>query len=372
MRLRLIIYILSFFTSTAYAQLSKGFSFESSIHYGRVTKHTPKLRYDVTGNIVGTDLTLKFQTHGKRPWQQMQRFPLFGASLLYYNLGEKNVLGQAVGIFPHITVYFKKYDKLDFHFQLGSGIAYLSEHFDPVTNTQNNAVSSHFNNITAFKVGLNYKVHHNWSLLAGASFTHFSNGSAHLPNFGINIPATYLGLKYTPQPLEKTDFLITEMDKRPNKRFGMNIFLGLAFKEIVVPNGPQYPIYIGSLGLSYSLNKVNRLIAGFEYEFNKGIYTFGFHTYDFSSKKEAIKKASRITVFIADEFLFGSWGITLQAGTYISKNSFLVPYPVYFKLATRYYFPPIGKPKTRLYLGVFLKSHNVNAEYISFGGGAAF
>ncbi|MCB0624999.1 MAG: hypothetical protein KDC43_14065, partial [Saprospiraceae bacterium] len=78
----------------------------------------------------------------------------------------------------------------------------------------------------------------------------------------------------------------------------------------------------------------------------------------------------RWMVFLADEFLFGSLGVMLQAGYYVSPKSVLISKPIYSKLGIRYYLPAVGKPATQFYAGIYLKAHAFTAEYIGLGMGA--
>ncbi len=82
--------------------------------------------------------------------------------------------------------------------------------------------------------------------------------------------------------------------------------------------------------------------------------------------------ASRLAIFLADEFLFGNVGLSLQASVYLPMKSWLLQYFLYTKVGLRYYFPAIGRPKTKFYAGIYIKSHKITAEHFSFGFGATF
>ena len=253
---------------------------------------------------------------------------------------------------------------------LGSGISFLDRHYDILENPTNNAIGSGFNNMTQFRLNAGARLHPNWWLRAGGSFTHYSNGASEMPNLGINIPALFLGLKYVPGPLEEQDFIRAENRAKPAHRWGMQVHFDMGFKETTVPGGPKAPIYVGSVAGMYRLSKVNHLQFGVDYEYHKSIYLFSLHSFTFFDKQEARQGATRWGVFLADEFLFGNISVYLQAGYYISNASILKPWEIYNKLAIRYYLPPVGKPATRFYGSIYLKSHKIVAEYIAIGIGA--
>lgn len=353
------------------AQSNKGISIETSFHYGKILRHTPKLTIQIPTSSFGIDGSIKFQTYGKADWQHWQNYPQWGINFLYYKLGNDQ-LGSAYGILPSLQLAIFKKKWLQFDLSFASGLAYLSEPYDALNNPENNAIGSSINNVTTFKTSFRGRLSENWSWLAGGSFTHFSNGASKLPNLGINIVAFNAGLNYKLNPVTKEDYRQASISKKPINRFGFSLHFGLALREMISYGGPKYPIYIGSAAGVYHFNKVNRLLVGVEYEFNQAVYRFGLHTFDFDSATAAQRGATRWMIFVADEFMIGRIGILLQAGIYVSKSSFLTPFPIYNKIGIRYYFPAIGKPKTNLYVGTYLKSHKIDAAYIAFGMGAMF
>lgn len=350
----------------------KGFSIEPSFHFGVVTKHTPELAFDVKGPTYGLDVNFKFQTFGKKEWHQWRKFPRFGITAMWLRFGNNEVLGSALSITPNINIPLFTKKKWEAFYQIGTGVAYMTKPYDVINNPENNAIGSHgvttiFMKFHAFKqLNSNFKFH------TGLSLNHFSNGSARLPNFGLNIPALIFGINYSPQPLQKEDYLFHEISRKPTRRFGMDIQSGYGLIQRFAIGGPRYPIYVFGVSGKYYLNRVNLLVTGFEYEQNKAIYHFALHTYHATNRSDAQKKASRLTWFVGDEFLFGSWSLTLQFGVYLGKFSFLKSGTTYTKFSTRFYLPNKGFLKHKFFLNLALKTHLTVAEYISLGGGVNF
>ena len=356
-----------------HAQQWKGLSIEPMVHIGKIYKHTPSLNFDPKdlGYSYGLEFNFKSKKYGRKPWHQHHNYPITGVDVFIYHIGEKEVFGNAVGVFPNVSFYIIQKQNWNFLFQLGGGVAYLSTHFHPVTNTVNNAIGSNLNNITNFKFQFDFRLHPKWTLNSGLSFTHFSNGATQLPNLGINIPSLAIGFKYTPSPLVKEDFISHEQEPLVN-RFGINSYVGIAYREHIVSGGPRYPTHIASLAGTFLISPVNRLIAGIEFEFNRSVYVFGLETFSFNSEAEARKRSSRWMFFVADELLFGNIGLLGQIGVYLPTNPFLTGGTIYNKLAIRYYFPAIPKSGIRFHAGIYLKSHKTVAEYFGIGIGAAF
>ena len=353
-------------------QIGKGLEIESLLYLGRPVKHTPKLFFDINQNSIGAEVNFKFQTYGKKPWHQLRGYPQFGIAFNYFKIGESAVLGESISLVPNLTIYILKKEKFNVNFQIGNGITYMTKHYDVIDNPTNNALGSAINSFVGLKFNLSAYLTKNWTLVASTAFNHASNGASQLPNFGINIPAFGLGINYKPNPLKSEDYITHDISNIPERRIGLNVFAHLGYREAIVAGGPRYPVYSTSIAGTYNINKVNRFMLGIEYEYNKSIRAFGEHVEAFVDDRDARKRSSRTMLFVANEFLFGNIGILLQLGTYISPNAYLIPFPVYTKLSTRYYLPAIGRLKTKFYVGVFLKSHKVNAEYIAFGAGATF
>jgi len=364
--------LLCFFTLIpllAFAQRSKGISVETTLHVGKIYKHTDNLLFPVENFSSGFEINFTNKKYGKKSWHQQLNFPKSGVSLFYYHLGNNDLFGQAIGIAPNIIFPVFSKNRIDSNFQLGWGIAYVSKRFDPITNPENNALGSNINSLNTFKWQLGYQLNPRWKVNLGASFTHFSNGASQLPNFGINVPAVTIGMAFTPNPIKPEDIITHEIPPL-TKRWGLSMHLDLAYKELSPAGGPRYPFYVASLAGVYRLSSVQELSFGLDYEYNKAVYTFGLHTAGFASEAEAKRAATRLGIFVADEFLLGNVGLYGQVGTYLPGYNFSTGWFLYTKVAMRYYLPGIGKPTTRFYLGLYLKSHKIVAEYLAVGIGA--
>jgi hypothetical protein len=351
------------------AQSWKGQSLELSYHRGRILKHSPRLAYEIPDLTQGLYLNWQWQTFGQKEWQQHQRFPLIGLTAQYFFLGDPDVLGESFGLIPNLTLPLVRQPKWALQFQVGSGLAWLTQTFDLLENPKNNAIGSHLNNSTYFRGILSWRFHPNWTLTGGGSFTHFSNAASQMPNLGVNVPALSLGVRFSPQPLIPEDFVEWKESKKAARKWGLHAHFDLAYKETTVPGGPKMPVYIASVAGLYRLSKVNHLQIGIEYEYQRSLYFFGLHTFAFHNERDARQGATRWMIFVADEFLFGPVGILLQAGVYISPQSILVPWALYNKLALRYYLPPLGPSGPQIYLGGYMKSHKIAAEYFGMGVG---
>lgn len=347
-----------------------GFAWDVGTEQGRIFKHSPKIAFAIPAHTYGVGIHFQYQTNGKREWHQHHRYPLLGFSMQYFNFGNEDALGQAISFYPNITLKILERSRWMAHFRMGSGVAWLSRPYDRLENPENTAIGSHLNNTTCFRLAVGWRLAPQWTIFAGGSFTHFSNGAAQMPNLGINVPAWSGSVRYMPQPVEKAAFARWDAGKRPSGRWGGQGYYAMAYKETSFPGGAKWPVYASSAAGLYRINKVQNLLFGVEYEYHKSIYLFSRHTFASASEEEARRHATRWMIFLANEWLYGNIGLLIQAGFYVSKDSALLPFPVYNRLGLRYYLPPVGRPATQFFFGIYLKSHLITADYISIGVGA--
>lgn len=347
-------------------------AFEISSHHGAVWRHTPKLTTRSGEALWGQELNLRFQTTGRKDWHQWQRYPAFGVSLLHFRLGEGSH-GDGIGLLPNLLVPIARFRRFTTFFRLGTGLARVNKPYDYFKNPGQNAIGSHWNNVTQFRLGGELRFNDHFLLNAGAGLTHFSNGGAALPNYGINLLSGFAGFVWSPKPLRKSGFLPANSTKRADRRFGATVQTGLAIIEYAVYDGPKYPVWLGSAAGYFYFNKVNRLLLGIDYEFNEAVFQYGQHIAVFETESEARKGSTRLAIFIADEFLFGDIGIQVQSGHYLGSNyNRLVFKRNFSKLTMRYYFPRLFKTTVQPHIGISLKAHAFTAEYIAGNTGLAF
>jgi hypothetical protein len=366
------IYLIYICLPFAKAQLPKGVSLESSVYFGKVLKHTPKLRFDAPPLSIGFDFHVTKQLYGQKAWHQWMRYPSIGLSFVYYDIGTES-LGKAFGLFPTFDLKLKTREKFQSKMQLGLGLAYLTRYYDALTNPDNNAVGSNVNGTAQFKWQNQYSVNPNWKILFGLSFTHYSNGSSQQPNFGINIGAAQFGVKWQPNHINKQDYVHRDSSSKPAHRFGVSMHAGMTYVEPGVLRGPRYPFYFLSVGGLYRTSKVNQVLFGLDFEYDKSTYYWSLHTATVFTKEDANAGASRWSVFVADEIFFGKFSFWAQTGYYLNNKTALALTAVWYnKIGLRYHLPPIGRPQTRFFVGSYLKTHRIAAEYMGLGIGASF
>jgi hypothetical protein len=350
------------------AQITKGLSLEANTFVGTIIRHSPKLIMPPTKNTTGAEIHAVWQLRGQQKWHEWQGFPSVGASLMYLDLGEPQAIGSAIGIFPTIDFKILKKGPLSITSQIGTGMAYLTRHFDQFDNNTYNAVGSSINCMIHLKMRAEYALKPQLKAHIGGSFTHFSNGGARLPNLGVNIPALELGIRWALDT--EGSFIRHHLPPTSMKKWGINTVAGMALSSNN-SRGPKYPIYNASVAVVRHFSKINRLGFGVAYEQNRLLAEFGLHAALFNSEREAWLASERWMGFLEKESLFGNVAMVIQSGVYFQKYDG-VRNLWYNKFGLRVYLPAIGYPKTQFHVGFVLKAHLATAEYIAFTGGASF
>ncbi|MEM6964714.1 MAG: acyloxyacyl hydrolase, partial [Bacteroidota bacterium] len=298
-----------------------GLYLEASFHAGKLIRHTPKFDFSTQGTTIGFDVNLNFQTYGKKDWHQWRNFPSFGVRLLRLRLRTERFLGLTLACAPNLTIPLSRKRNWNYFYQIGAGVALMTRRYDATENPTNNAIGSNLVATILMKWYLTRQINPNWKITAGLGMNHFSNGGTRLPNLGLNIPSLSLGVNYYPRQSQPRDFIFSDKSKKTSRKLGWEIQTGIAWSQRFFIGGPRHPVYIFNLGMNYYLNRVNRLVGGIEYEQNRVVYNFVLLNDPTLSNQEALKKGSRVTLFLGDEFFYGNFSILLRAGIYLGDFS---------------------------------------------------
>jgi hypothetical protein len=362
-----------FFLSLSAKGAAQRVALESAVYQGNIWRHTPKLSTQTGETLRGQELGLRFQTTGRRDWHGWQRYPALGLSALHFRLGEGSHR-RVFAFLPTLSIPLIRYKWLAAQFRLGTGLAWVARPYDGFRNPQQNAIGSHWNNVTQFRAQVEARLSPHFRLNAGAGLTHFSNGGSALPNFGINLPAAHIGAAWFPRALREADFAPPRTSKRAvSRRVGVQCQSGLTLLEYGAFDGPKYPVWLGSAAGIFRFNRVSRLALGIDYEYNSAVAAFGRQTAQFDSPAAARRGATRLAWTAAGEFLFGPIGIQLQTGQYLGgRFNASVPTRRYAKLSARGYLPKPFRSSPKPFVGISLKAHKFTAEYISANVGLEF
>tara|TARA_R100001369_G_scaffold90153_1_gene128743 strand:- start:3571 stop:4857 length:1287 start_codon:yes stop_codon:yes gene_type:complete len=348
--------------------------------------------------------------HDNNPqeWAHRLKGPRTGISIGYTNFGNTEKLGSAISVLPFIE--FNAFRSKRLTLQVGMGASYFTEKYDPITNPNNEAVTT---DITwSFKLFGYYKVFStkNIDWRASLGYSHHSNGHTRLPNQGFNsfLVGVSADIKNNGDPTfySETDKLVFPTS---SYRY-LALRSGYGLQVLAKPFNDKKGVYVVSGEYGKVFNSTYKVGIGAYYRFYRHYYDYITNNEslvqdgrEFDSFKEnATWSASNIGVFVSGEVLLNHFGINLQVGFNIHKPAYnidwrinqgwdVVPreipensnivlgeFDTKFKLKKRissrlglkYYFIGTRKaPKNNFFIGVSLNSNLGQADFteLNFG-----
>ncbi len=341
---------------------------EANYQLGTFIKHSPKIIRVPHELSHGFELVGFKKTLGEQNWQKPLNFPEIGGSFSYFHFGDNKIFGDAYLIMAIAKFYAFRTKYVNGYVRIGGGFAALTKHYDYLTNPENNIVSSTINMAAQFRIGLEWKASPYSVINTAFTFSHFSNSSIKLPNFGINMAIATVGIKVFPQ-LKTLEYNCEKM--KPLKKNEVIIKYSLGLQQAYGQNGPAYPVHVATILYSRYTSTANKVFGGFSFEYARAVHDF-IVVQELDTKKNAKLKAFFPSIYVGDELMVGKVGMFLGLGVYVIKNNFVTS-PIYIKAGGNYYFAETGKRKgIKFFVGTNVKSHLQVAQYWEFSTGACF
>lgn len=171
-------------------------SVSSHYHYGSVLAEYSSFTYLTTDFVQSVDIYFEKESVGKNPWEEVFGYPTYGIGFFYTTLGNDEIHGRELALFPFMKFRILGNEKLNFSGLMGLGFGYATKAYDPETNPYNVVIGSKFNIHFQASLLLRYQVVNRLSIDAGLGFAHFSNGNTNEPNIGINNATLTTGIAY--------------------------------------------------------------------------------------------------------------------------------------------------------------------------------
>ena len=397
-----IFFLLLFLAQTTAAQNSDNFTFRGKFIYGSDTTILDnRLKDIVNGPVMGGEIAVEWQsTDG---WHRYFNYPYLGVGAIYLSLGNPDILGYALAVYPYINFPIIRAGRFSVNFKAGAGVSYVTKTFadfrDSVFSgtlefdSSNVAIGSHLNVYFAAGLNADVRLSDNISLTAEYGWNHISNGMIKAPNSGINMLNAFIGLKYTPNyEARRNEYLRYYYAPDIPRNISVEITASGGLRQRYMRDGGEgygktFPIASLAAAIYKPITNLYRMGIGGDF-FYDGVYTSGLSS---GYKREYItvdelKNKLRFGLSWQNELIMGRLTAGIHAGVYLFnpvKN--LEPYGSVSSKGIIYPYNPeeeVGWFYTRvsgkyllakhIYASIGLKTHLQKAEFIEWGLGYRF
>src|SRR5690606_33030730 len=110
----------------------------------------------VKSHFYSGDIIYNFHTNGSKYWHKAYKQPTFGILGTFTYNGNREVIGQAIGVGAIVKLPFIVKNKWSFNARMSGGFAYLTRKFDIDSNPKNNSIGTHFNLLVVLGMDIQY------------------------------------------------------------------------------------------------------------------------------------------------------------------------------------------------------------------------
>jgi hypothetical protein len=329
---------------------------EGDVYVGKIYKHTPNFKPNPNHLVSGFEISIMRQTFGSKDWHRHYNFPLVGFKLNYADYGNP-VLGKGISLLPFLQIKLFTSKNTQGFFSYATGLAYLTKHYDRITDSTNNVIGSAINETSQFKFGLLHTFKNNGVLSTAIGFQHYSNAKYTTPNLGINVYSFNIGYQHfitkTPANFRTVD------DKNINKKIRFEARVSLAQNENQIDGGPKNTYQIAYAGIQKRWCYNNRWTLGAWYQFDKGYQ----HLLELDEDKSDVANfTNSAAIVLGDEFIFGKFSLTGSMGYYLYNNG--GSKKLFQSIGAQYVLWQFNHAKqNEIYTGLQLKTNLGQAEY---------
>lgn len=329
------------------------------VQWGFIIAHRPTIVHLQREHVHGFELNLTKPLTGDKTWQQPYLLPSYSLAFQFFYLGDKQELGNGYALVPRINFPLNSNHLISTSLNAGVGIGYVEKRYDRYENFKNVAIGSHINAVVNFSFNATINTSSKTQAETGITFTHFSNGTVHPPNLGINIPTLHAGFNwYIGKQLPRNFTKPVAFKKESFNK----IILGTGIKGLETDRGINY---YGIGCLSYSRHKA------ISKKCNLSLGTDAFYDKTLVKKLENLGKVSsdeyalRLGITFGFDLVAGNTTLFMQNGLYV-YDRYKEDGIYYTKIGVEY------KINMHLLAGFYLKSHYAKADFFEYAIGYAF
>jgi hypothetical protein len=249
--------IFAFAGSLLFAQNNSIATISLDGHVGYIMVHRYNMRHLVQSHIFGSELSFGKTTYDDKLHNHLYNFPEKGISAYFANLGNPKQLGNVYALIPYMSLPLNKSRTL--HLKVGTGLGFFHTTYNQIENNLNNVVSSNFTVAINSQLQKKWKLSETLELYSKLGMTHFSNAAVKMPNLGINLVTTSIGVRFNNDAnpaIERKNKSEFEKNNKTYLEFG----IAAGYKEVSAPGGIKYAIINSNLAYIYPLAYKSELL----------------------------------------------------------------------------------------------------------------
>nr|WKN36153.1 acyloxyacyl hydrolase [Tunicatimonas sp. TK19036] len=317
---------------------------------------------------------LAYQTNGKHVWEQRYHFPRWGGGVYIADFFNRKELGYPIALYGFFIGPFRRWEKSSFNYSLSFGFTFNWEPFNAKDNQYNIAIGA---GETAYiDLGMNYEYNFTETLSGdlGFSVTHFSNGALKKPNFGLNVLAPRLRLRYNLQEDTPTFDKSAFPEYRARFEYDFSAFAGTKQVFIDTSNvdlkkkysGVYFPIVGFSAVANYHVSYKSKLGVGATLAYN-GTLNAQLDVQDGELDDIDVPFVSHLamSVYPSYELVVHRVSLMLQPGFYILRKKIPdVNSWVYYRIGIKYHM------WENFFIGINLRANSLKeSDFIEWSVG---
>jgi hypothetical protein len=345
-----------FFIACVFSTKAQSFfqssSFGVQAHYGSFITILPKAEYLRDSYTYFGEIN--FQRSYRKEWPDDSQLVEWGGGIFFGNTGSRHYVGNMTGVFSFVNLPFYVKKKFTSKLRLGGGAGWVEKPYNKNTNHKNVLLGTALNAYLNFIWQNEFNISKNLFFNIGFSFSHLSNGSASLPNLGLNIPAVSLGFRYQQNNTSTRTHIVNDSFQR-KKVF--HLYTSVGVKQHPWVGSKRYMVNVLSAEMTKQSSRKHQYGGGLILFYDRSLEV-NPETITQDKRKHNNLQAGLLGTY---EYSIGRLSLPLQFGVYVYNHD--VYSPVFQQAGLRYKF------SDRLSAQVLLKAYGGKADIIHAGIG---
>lgn len=303
---------------------------------------------DTIDEYTSFSLLLLKQTTGDKLWEQLYNYPVYGIGIYTASFKETSELGNPIAVFGYFSAPFVRRQRLTFNYELGLGLTFNWNSFNPVSNPNNTAISEEQSVYIQAGLSLQYQLFKRFSVGAGYSLYHFSNGHLKAPNQGLNMQALEFNMRYQVNKVSYSFIKNPVPEYEKHYEWDISLFGG-AQNVIYTGNdvdiitkyeGLNFPVFGMNNTISRAVSYKSKIGLGFSVGYNGALNAqFAVDNGELDEVDLPFGDHFTLSVYPSYELMIDRLSVIVQPGFYLYRKKTADLTPVFYqRIGMKYYF----------------------------------